>query len=202
METQTVLAFAGHMIDQPGRPSPRFPSEVEEMVRASIRETIHRIGPYVAISSAACGGDIIFAEEILRYGASLYVILPFSDREEFIQQSVAPAGQVWIERFNRICEESKTHPYFVKSGGYANDRDFEDNQRALVFFGLGLASGHNMRLMGLVLCDEAQLGSEIGGTRSFLEMCIDLNISYETIDMATLRSPSQLVHYTSRGGIR
>lgn len=169
-------------------------------MRASIREAIHHMSPGVAVSSAACGGDLIFAEEALNYGASLYVILPFSNTEEFIRRSVEHAGPEWIGRFQYVCGRSTTVPYFVKVGGYTDDKDFEDNQRALIFFGLGLASGHNARLMGLILCDEMQLGDEIGGTRSFLEMCVDLHVPYQTIDMAALRSVHYLDYSEQRGG--
>ncbi len=182
-----VVAFAGHMIDHFNRSAPRFPPAAEPAVRAKIRATIHTLCPSAAISSAACGGDIIFAEEALRYGTSLYVILPFANRADFIQHSVAYAGAHWIERFHHVCDQATIAPYTVKPGCYRHDQDFEDNQRALIFFALGMAAAYNLRPVGLILCDVLQLGTQIGGTRSFLEMCRDLHIAYEMIDIAALR---------------
>lgn len=182
-----VIAFAGHMIDDTNRSASRFPPAAEPAVRARIRAAIQMLRPSAAISSAACGGDIIFAEEALHYNTSLYVILPFANRADFIQHSVAYAGAHWIERFHYVCDHATVTPYTVKPGCYRHDQDFEDNQRALIFFALGMAAAHDLRPVGLILCDMLQLGSQIGGTRSFLEMCRDLHIAYEIIDIATLR---------------
>lgn len=186
-EQHCVVAFAGHMIDQQSRPVPRFPPAAEGAVRVRIRQLIAQLAPQAAIASAACGGDIIFAEEILRYGAPLYVILPFADRADFVKYSVAHAGAEWIHRFEQVCAQATLAPYFVKPGCYRDDKDFEDNQRALLFFALGVAAARNMRLVCLILCDEKQLGDQIGGTRSFLEMCRDLGVPHQLIDIAALR---------------
>ncbi|MCG8349462.1 MAG: hypothetical protein MI924_16980 [Chloroflexales bacterium] len=187
MKSNCIIAFAGHMIDRNDRIAPRFPPYIEPAVRMKIRKTIEYLNPAAAISSAACGGDIIFAEEMLAYGALLYVILPFEDREDFIFQSVASAGPGWIERFEGVCSQAIPAPYFVKPGNYESDQDFEANQRALVFFALGVAAASNSSLKCLILCDEQQLGNQIGGTRSFLELCQGLNIPYEIIDLAAIR---------------
>ncbi len=182
-----VVAFAGHMIDQHSRPCPRFPPTAEPAVRSHIRQMIAQLAPYAAISSAACGGDIIFAEEVLCYGAPLYVILPFADKTDFLHHSVEYAGPAWVERFHQVCAQATISPYFVKPGSYRDDQDFEDNQRALLFFALGIAVAHKLRLVCLILCDTLQLGDQIGGTRSFLEMCRDLEIPCNIIDIAALR---------------
>lgn len=187
MKHSCVVAFAGHMIDQQSRPCPRFPPTAEPAVRSHIRRMIADLAPHAAIASAACGGDIIFAEEALRYGAPLYVILPFADKADFLQHSVAYAGPAWIERFHQVCAQATLSPYFVKPGCYQDDKDFEDNQRALLFFALGIAVAHKLQLVCLILCDELQLGDQIGGTRSFLEMCRNLDISCNIIDIAALR---------------
>lgn len=188
MESHSIIAFAGHMIDQQDRRSPRFPAVVEPDVRASIAATIARLAPAAVITSAACGGDIICAEAALDYGAQLYVILPFADRDDFIRMSVANAGMEWVERFHAICRRATVAPYFARPGGYASDYDFEANQHALIFFALGVAAARQTRLTCLILCDEEQLGDQIGGTRSFLALCRSLQIDYEIINLAAIRT--------------
>jgi hypothetical protein len=175
------------MIDHPDRPMPRFPAAAEQAARAALEETLTRLAPAAAIASAACGGDILFAEAVIERGAPLYVILPFEDRADFVARSVRYAGPDWEQRFQQVCERATALPYFVKGGGYHNDGDFEDNQRALIFFALGFAAARNMRLVCVVLFDEEQLGTRVGGTRSFLELCHELHIPYEMIDIAAIR---------------
>ena len=41
-----VAVFTGHMIDKPGRRSPRFPPELEAEVRRSLWETLGRVGTW------------------------------------------------------------------------------------------------------------------------------------------------------------
>ena len=58
------LPGAGHspMIDQPARPSPRFPPHLEPQVGAALRERIASLGPSIGFAQAACGADILFLE--------------------------------------------------------------------------------------------------------------------------------------------
>lgn len=189
MEARCILAFAGHMIDQPTRSSPRFPESAESAVRCEIHKAIINLAPTAAIASAACGGDIIFAEEVLKQEIPLYVILPFQDKEDFIQRSVAYAGEHWVQRFRTICTQAHLS-YFVKPGSYESDKDFEDNQRALIFYALGFAAAVNIQLVCLVLYDNTQPSEEIGGTQSFLRLCEELEIPCITIDLVEIRRSS------------
>jgi hypothetical protein len=190
MRHRCVVAFAGHMIDQPTRPSPRFPAWADAAVQAAVREAIARLSPTVAVSSAACGGDIIFAEEILRRKIPLYVVLPFKDRESFIQQSVAYAGEQWVSRFRNVCIEAKD-VYFVKPGPYEDDRDFLDNQHAIIFFAQGFAAAVGMKLICLILYDDTQPEDGIGGTVSFFKLLNGLNIEFDAINMTVIRTDLQ-----------
>ena len=191
MPVSHMLAFAGHMIDLPGRVSPRFPAYAEHAVRLKLRAAIERLAPAAAVSSVACGGDILFAEEILRYGASLYVVLPFQDRESFIHESVIHAGVQWVQRFEYMCARAAVPPYAVKSGAHQSDHDFAEGQRALTFFALGFSRALSLELKSLILYDEAQAGDQIGGTRSFVRLCTQLHIQHEQIDLAAIRCELQ-----------
>lgn len=188
MNGSCILTFAGHMIDRHDRVSPRFPSYAEDAVRLLIAQSIAQTEPSAVVCSAACGGDIIFAEEALRYGAQLYLIMPFESQIDFLYHSVAYAGSQWVERFYYIFGRTTQRPYYVRPNGYTSDQNFEDNQRAMTFFALGLAAAQSASLSSLVLCDPDQLGHQIGGTGSFLQLCHDSHIPYSIIDIARLRS--------------
>ena len=96
-----VVVFAGHMVDQPGRPCPRFPPELEPGVRDAIHAQLRKSNVGFGFSSAACGSDILFLETLLEIGGDAHVILPY-EKHEFIKDSVEIIpGARWGPR----CEE-------------------------------------------------------------------------------------------------
>lgn len=103
-DTPSALLFAGHMIDLPGRPEPRFPPEMEEMAAEAISAAVQRFVARtdrraVALSSAARGGDILFLEACRHLGIECFVVLPFP-AEKFVKESVeGPKKGRWVARF-------------------------------------------------------------------------------------------------------
>jgi class 3 adenylate cyclase len=92
-----VVHYLGHIISAPGRGG-RFPAEQEAEIGAAIERRIAGAGIGFGYGSLAAGADILFAEALLRHGATLHVALPFN-RAEFVDISVRPAGGRWVERF-------------------------------------------------------------------------------------------------------
>jgi hypothetical protein len=187
-----IMGFAGHMIDRPPRVSPRFPKAAEPMVRAAIREALQRYKPEVAVSSAACGGDIIFAEEALSLRIPTYIILPFADEEKFIELSVSYPGMDWVERFHNVCRGA-AGVFYVNSGSYRSTADFEENQHAIIFFTLGYSMAVGIQVVNLILYDDTEPFDGPYGTTSFLDLCTGLKqlgfgLSLERIDMAKIRN--------------
>ena len=82
-----VVVFAGHMIDQPGRPKPRFPNYLAPQVYQQIADALARLDARIGVASAACGSDILFLEAMLKREGEINVILPHH-KEEFIKSSV------------------------------------------------------------------------------------------------------------------
>ena len=194
-----IMGFAGHMIDDPMRKTPRFPPEAEPGVRSAIHECLDRYKPEIAVSSAACGGDIIFAEEVIKLGIPICIILPFEDEEEFVGRSVSfpEDGERWAKRFNNVIKKAK-HVFSVNPRGYRCDIDFEENQHAIVFFSLGMQEilKIKIQIVNIILYDEqATDGESLGGTKSFLELCehlekTNLHLLHEIIPMAQIRNQS------------
>ncbi|HER63034.1 MAG TPA: DUF4071 domain-containing protein, partial [Desulfobacteraceae bacterium] len=101
----SVVLFSGHIIDYPGRRRNRFPPANEEMVRRHIAHWLDEQNGQIGFSSAACGSDILFLEEMLKRGGEINVVLPF-DREAFIRTSVdVTGGGNWVERFEKILDQ-------------------------------------------------------------------------------------------------
>jgi hypothetical protein len=97
------------MVDAPKRPRPRFPADLEPAVAGAIRDAIERLGPRdgdIGISSAACGGDILFAEAMLDRGLPLRVYLP-CDEPTFLAKSVNFANHRWPERYRTVVARAQ-----------------------------------------------------------------------------------------------
>ncbi len=99
-----AILFTGHMVDLPGRATPRFPQLSEPIAWRVIRDAIERArsqtrGRVVAIASGARGGDLLFHEACRLYGLERRMVLPFPV-EAFIETSVigVPNGG-WEQMF-------------------------------------------------------------------------------------------------------
>ncbi len=108
LHPRRVFLFSGHMIDKVGRADARFPPEMEVIVKASIDRKLDELksnADDLAISGGACGGDLLFVEACLARGIPTEIYIPF-DEPQFLQASVAFAGEAWIQRFR----DAKAHP--------------------------------------------------------------------------------------------
>jgi class 3 adenylate cyclase len=101
-----VVLFAGHMIDQPGRKTPRFPAELEAEVKDRLRGRLKALEVGFGFSSAACGSDILFLEAMLEVGGEVRIVLPY-EKAAFVQDSVrvAPGGN-WEKRFESVLSRA------------------------------------------------------------------------------------------------
>jgi hypothetical protein len=106
-----VVLFSGHMIDAPGRETPRFPPDKESVAAARIAATLEDIGVGrgdLGICGGACGGDLLFAEACLAKGMRLEIYLPF-DEAEFLASSVDFAGGNWHDRYLAAKAKATVH---------------------------------------------------------------------------------------------
>lgn len=103
LRLRRVVAFSGHMVDAPDRPTPRFPPALEGEVRATIREHLRSLDAGFGFASGAKGGDILFLEELLERGARANVYLPFP-LDDFLRTSVGS----WEPRLRAVLEDPRT----------------------------------------------------------------------------------------------
>jgi len=85
-----VAIFTGHMLDAPDRIVRRFPLNLEPAVREAIDRWLDANDVQIGVSSAACGGDILFQEALIERGSESHIILPFRE-ELFLRTSVSHA---------------------------------------------------------------------------------------------------------------
>jgi class 3 adenylate cyclase len=114
-----VVAFTGHMVDSPGRKTPRFPESAAAEVKSRIAGLLDRLDARIGYSSAACGADVLFLECLQARGGESNVVLPF-EREEFFRVSVQPAGEDWVRRARQALERSFLVEQATR-GGYGGD---------------------------------------------------------------------------------
>ena len=98
-----VAFFTGHRIDEPGRATPRFPAAAEPDVRNRLKAILTAGRIEIGYSSAAQGGDIMFAESLQEDPASESHLFLSADRESFRRESVTlPGDPSWDARFDAV----------------------------------------------------------------------------------------------------
>lgn len=104
--SQTIVVFAGHMIDASTREFPRFPAGDAPVIKERIREALMKINPSHGISNAACGGDILFLECMQEMKCATTILMSWR-REDFVQRCVAyPSEGDWLERFENVAKNA------------------------------------------------------------------------------------------------
>lgn len=100
-EPQKVFLFSGHMIDEEGRTSPRFPNSKAPIAGQKIEAALAQMKAEpndLALTQGACGGDLLFTEACQKLGVEVLWMQPFNE-PEFIQRSVDRGGDAWRDRY-------------------------------------------------------------------------------------------------------
>jgi len=128
-----VAVFSGHMIDQPGRPTPRFPAGIEPAVAGEIRRRLDALDCGIGYASASCGGDILFLEAMLQRGGEVNIILPYG-AERFIRDSVALIpGSNWEQRFRDLLASNNVRLIVASHDPLHDDQIANDYANQLTF---------------------------------------------------------------------
>jgi len=183
-----VVVFSGHMIDQPDRPSPRFPSELTGPVLETIREWLKMHHALIGYSSAACGADLLFQEAIQELGGESRIVLPYA-AEQFAGDSVQFAGADWSKRYDKVIENA-TQLVIASPQRMSGDGITYDYSNLILH---GLASVRIAELqsdrrkpLGLVVWD-GRPGDGPGGTASVVHRWRGLGMDVDQIDVSPLR---------------
>ena len=180
-----VVVFSGHMIDQPGRPAPRFPNSLAPQVYEQIAEILRRLDAGIGVASAACGSDILFLEAMLKREGEINIILPFL-KEEFIKTSVdLVPGTDWGPRFEAVLEQAAQ--VIVASENRASGNAMVYEYANLLLDGLAIlrAKMLDTELIPLVVWDGGE-GDGPGGTSSLIQHWRAHGVEPEIIDITRL----------------
>lgn len=162
-----VLAFAGHMIDAPGRSAPRFPASLVPDVKAALRARLAGLRQPVFYTSAACGADLLLIESAQEIGAEVNVVLPF-DRADFVRTSVATAGDEWIARFDAALAQASRLIFASEEGYLGDDALFDFAARLLE--GLAALRAAQLETAPSLLCViDTESTGKLGGTHASYE---------------------------------
>jgi len=184
-----VLIYTGHMIDNPGRESARFPAVLESFVGEQIRERIEKIRPVAAYGSAACGADILCLEAVLEQGGETHVVLPFP-AEEFLQTSVCIGEEGnWRERFERIMESAESITIASDHQATGSTATFEYANLLLTGMGQLRRRALGTSLVGLAVWD-GERGDGAGGTGSAVGIWQDRDLHIEHIGVSNPETPA------------
>lgn len=190
----SVVVFSGHMIDKPGREgeglAARFPAirELEAAVSEAIAGKLDAIDPVIGYCSAACGSDILFAEQMLRRGRELHVVLPF-DLEDFHRTSVdfgVPEMYGWRGRCERVLERAQVH--FATRERYLGDVVLFDFTNRIMQ-GLARVRAEEIGVAATALVVHEPGGEQkAGGANAFLSQWRATGSPSATIDLGALRA--------------
>ena len=190
LKVPNVVVFAGHMIDQPSRPVPRFPPKMEASVAAEIRARLEKLGACFGYASAACGSDILFLEAMIERGGEISVMLPY-EKEQFVKDSVAFAGAEWSARLEKVL--SQATKVDVASNQKLEIGAVSYDYTNQLLFGLANLRARRLetKLLPLAVWD-GQKGDGPGGTASVIERWKNARCKVEIIPLSnntkTLRS--------------
>lgn len=180
--THTIL-FGGHRIDDGDRPAPRFPPGMEPAARRAIREALTdavRAHETVrGIAGGASGADILFHEVCAELGIPTTIYLPMA-RSVYVEQSVAPAGMIWIRRFEALAARVPVvvMPHASVTGAPTGSGVWEANNEWLL--AEGLADGVS-NLTVLVLWNGVH-GDGPGGTEQLVALAAARGVEVRVVD--------------------
>jgi class 3 adenylate cyclase len=101
-----IVIFAGPVIDRPEQSKPFFNQIFEKSVRKEIATKLKKIDGGIGYSSAACGSEILFLEEIIKRNGEANIVLPFQkDGFKLTHVNIIP-GSNWNDRFNNLLNSA------------------------------------------------------------------------------------------------
>lgn len=157
----TVIHFCGHLMSGDPQRS-RFKAAAEPQLAGAIAAQLDAANVGFGYGSLASGADILFAEALLARGAYLHVVLPFNE-QEFVEVSVRPAGERWVQRFEHCLARASSTSYATEDDYLGDNILFHYATRLAM--GLAIQKANNLcgtpRQFAIW---DGQIGGGIAGT--------------------------------------
>ena len=167
-----VFLFSGHMVDAADRSEPRFPPDKESLAAAAIGALLDQLGAGAddaAISSAACGGDLLFAEACLRRGLRVEIYLPFAE-QQFLQESVNFAGEHWRRMFFSV--KARVRDWHIMPLELAPTPEGEDPFARVNLWMLNHAVVYGSQNIRFICLWDRKVGDGPGGTKHLHDVVV------------------------------
>jgi adenylate cyclase len=113
----------------------------EAALGAEVARRLSEMDAGFAFGALAAGADILIAEAVLARGGELHVVLPFA-RDDFVAQSVRPAGEPWVARFERCMAAAASRTYATEMAYVGDPDQFAYGSR--VAMGLAILRGQHL----------------------------------------------------------
>jgi class 3 adenylate cyclase len=162
-------------------------SELIREVSNAIRSALADLNATVGFCSAACGSDILFAEQMLERHAELHLVLPFA-KDDFLSASVdfgLPAMKHWRVRLDALLERAQVH-YATKEAYLGDDVLFDFVNSFTQGLAIIRAQQRGVVPQALAVFDPGA-SKRLGGTAGFLDTWTKGNYPARTIDLRSLR---------------
>lgn len=193
-----IIAFAGHMIDGPGRKRPRFPGEIVEAVKKEIVGELNALDAGISYSSAACGADILFIEAMLERNGEVNILLPFC-KDDFIITSVEFAGGQWITRFNNVLEKAHSVKFVTEESYFGQSDLFSFSARVIQGMSILRAAALDTEPTLLAVLDSRETEKKQGGAADTVSSW-PLRDNIRIVDPSLIELPIDLI--SGDGAIR
>lgn len=184
LKAPVVVVFSGQMIDKPGKQISVFKNEIEDQVREVIARHVEKLDAMIAYSSASCGAEIIFLEEVLKRGGEINIVLPFLN-QDFMENNVRYAGPRWEKRFEKLIAKAKTVTYAADDRYLGHDMLYRFSNQIMHGAAAIRASFLTTKPHLLVLW-EAQEEYPVGGPSDFIDQWTDIE-TLHLIDFDEIR---------------
>ncbi len=103
----SVASMMGLLVDQEGRDDPRFPAGMVAKVRRQIGGLIVKSNIEIGFSSGGAGGDLIFADEMIRRNHEMNIVLPV--KAEIYRRNIQElSGGEWVELFDQVIARASS----------------------------------------------------------------------------------------------
>ena len=148
-----VAMYAGHIFAEA--------PQVEALLVVDIDRALAEQDIGIGYGALAAGADILIAERLLARGAALHVVLPFAERD-FIAQSVRPAGDGWVQRFQHCRDRAASLTAATRVGFMGDDAQYAFGSTVAMGLARLRAEHLGARCMQLAIWDGR--GAERAGT--------------------------------------
>jgi Tetratricopeptide Repeats-Sensor len=188
-----VVVFAGHQVDEPGRPERRFPAgreaEARALVKAAMKRVVDDQHDFVGLASASPGADILWHEVCQELGLKSVMCLPMPKEDH--ARAVFKDHDDWRSRFLDLVAEKNgqvltlsDRPGLPKWLGTNGVDPWERGNKWVMK--LALTWGAD-KVTLLALWDGRERGVGTGGTAQVVQLARDAgNVRIERIDSTQL----------------